>query len=138
MFGGEKDPDNGDKVDVIVEVLTITITPSSMCTVPSARCAVTAAWSREAWPGCGRGAWQCWWAAVNFIYTISTRYCTQYLNSIYTVSTRIYTVQVGCVTPDTPLELTGDTLVRGCVTLIGVHNYEHRDLVTAVQVTRDT
>ena len=33
MFGGEKDPDNGDKVDVIVEVLTITITPSSICTV---------------------------------------------------------------------------------------------------------
>ena len=47
-------------------------------------------------------------------------------------------MQVGCVTPDTPLELTGDTLVRGCVTIIGVHNYEHRDLVTAVQVTRDT
>ena len=47
-------------------------------------------------------------------------------------------MQVGCVTPDTPLELTGDTLVRGCVTIIGVHNYEHRDLVTAVQVTLDT
>ena len=70
-----------------------------------------------------------------------SRYYLYYLHSIYTyihISTHIFTLQVGCVTPDTPLDLTGDTLVRGCVTLIGVHNYEHRDLVTAVQVTRDT
>ena len=43
-------------------------------------------------------------------------------------------VLVGCVTPDTPLSLTGDTLVRGCVTMAGVHNYHQRDLDTAVQV----
>ena len=42
-------------------------------------------------------------------------------------------VLVGCVTPDTQLGLTGDTLVRGCATLIGVHNYHHADLQTAVQ-----
>ena len=80
MFGGEKDPDNGDKVDVIVEVyqpspllactvlyFTVLYCTSQYCTVHSARCAVTAAWSREAWPGCGRGAWRCWWAAVDII-----------------------------------------------------------------------
>ena len=32
MFGGEKDPDNGDKVDVIVEVSTFT-PPGLYCTV---------------------------------------------------------------------------------------------------------
>ena len=42
-------------------------------------------------------------------------------------------VLVGCVTPDTQLGLAGDTLVRGCTTVIGVHNYHQADLHTAVQ-----
>ena len=46
-------------------------------------------------------------------------------------------VLVGCVTPDTQLGLTGDSLVRGCATLIGVHNYHHTDLHTAVQESQN-
>ena len=44
---------------------------------------------------------------------------------------------VGCVTPGTDLNITGDTLVRGCFTMIGVHNYHQDDLATAVQVQID-
>ena len=44
-------------------------------------------------------------------------------------------VLVGCVTPDTGLSLTGDMMVRGCVTMVGVHNYHQLDLTTAVQVS---
>ena len=44
---------------------------------------------------------------------------------------------VGCVTPDTALSLTGDMMVRGCVTMIGIHNYHQLDLTTAVQVSPD-
>ena len=43
-------------------------------------------------------------------------------------------VLVGCVTPDTEISLTGDMMVRGCVTMTGIHNYHHKDLNTAVQV----
>ena len=43
-------------------------------------------------------------------------------------------VLVGCVTPDTEISLTGDMMVRGCVTMTGIHNYHHKDLHTAVQV----
>ena len=46
-------------------------------------------------------------------------------------------VLVGCVTPDTQLGLAGDTLVRGCATIIGVHNYHHADLHTAVQESQN-
>ena len=46
-------------------------------------------------------------------------------------------VLVGCVTPDTALSLTGDMMVRGCVTMIGIHNYHQLDLTTAVQVSPD-
>jgi len=42
-------------------------------------------------------------------------------------------VLVGCVTPDTALSLTGDMMVRGCVTMIGIHNYHQQDLTTSVQ-----
>ena len=41
-------------------------------------------------------------------------------------------VLVGCVTPDTKLEITGDQVIRKCATLMGVHNYEQEDLVEAV------
>ena len=126
MFGGEKDPDNGDKVDVIVEVLTITITPSSMCTVYFTILCQVCGHSSVVKKGVARLR-----PGGVAVLVGCSRYYLNYPHSIYTL-------QVGCVTPDTPLELTGDTLVRGCVTLIGVHNYEHRDLVTAVQVTLDT
>ena len=39
---------------------------------------------------------------------------------------------VGCVTPDTKLDITGDQIIRKCATLMGVHNYEQEDLVEAV------
>ena len=42
-------------------------------------------------------------------------------------------VLVGCVTPDTELGLTGESLVRKCATLVGVHNYDQDHLTTAVQ-----
>jgi len=41
-------------------------------------------------------------------------------------------VLVGCVTPDTKLDITGDQIIRKCATLMGVHNYEQEDLVEAV------
>ena len=42
-------------------------------------------------------------------------------------------VLVGCVTPDTKLDITGDQVIRKCATLLGVHNYEQEDLAEAVQ-----
>ena len=42
-------------------------------------------------------------------------------------------VLVGCVTPDTKLDITGDQVIRKCATLMGVHNYEQEDLTEAVQ-----
>jgi len=41
-------------------------------------------------------------------------------------------VLVGCVTPDTKLDITGDQVIRKCATLMGVHNYEQEDLFEAV------
>jgi len=42
-------------------------------------------------------------------------------------------VLVGCVTPDTKLDITGDQIIRKCATLMGVHNYEQEDLTEAVK-----
>jgi len=41
-------------------------------------------------------------------------------------------VLVGCVTPGTELQLTGEGVVRRCATLVGVHNYSGGDLREAV------
>ena len=42
-------------------------------------------------------------------------------------------VLVGCVTPDSKLDITGDQLIRKCATMIGVHNYDQADLKEAVE-----
>ena len=42
-------------------------------------------------------------------------------------------VLVGCVTPDSQLGLTGESIVRACATIVGVHNYHQEHLYTAVQ-----
>ena len=39
----------------------------------------------------------------------------------------------GLVHPDSALQLTGETLIRKCLTLRGVHNYAPQDLATAVE-----
>ena len=42
-------------------------------------------------------------------------------------------VVVGCVTPDSDLGLSGDSIVRSCATIVGVHNYDQAHLTTAVK-----
>lgn len=47
-------------------------------------------------------------------------------------------VLVGCVTPGTDLNITGEAVVRRCASLLGVHNYNQADLSTAVQFLQNT
>ena len=47
-------------------------------------------------------------------------------------------VLVGCVTPNTELGLTGESIVRACATIVGVHNYDQAHLGTAVQFLTET
>ena len=98
MFGGEKDPDNGDKVDVIVEVLTITITPSSMCTVlycTVLHCTVLC-------QVCGhssvvkRGVARLRPGGVAVLVGCSRYYIYKYLHSIYSISTRYLFISTRC------------------------------------------
>jgi putative phosphonate catabolism associated alcohol dehydrogenase len=42
-------------------------------------------------------------------------------------------VWAGMVHPETPLDLTGEMVVRKCLTVRGIHNYSPEDLVAAVQ-----
>ena len=42
-------------------------------------------------------------------------------------------VVVGCVTPDSDLGLSGDSIVRACASIVGVHNYDQAHLATAVK-----
>lgn len=42
-------------------------------------------------------------------------------------------VVVGCVTPDSDLGLSGDSIVRSCASIVGVHNYDQANLATAVK-----
>lgn len=49
-----------------------------------------------------------------------------------------YYVLVGMVHPDSALELTGDDLIRKCLTVVGVHNYAPQHLDDAVRFLDDT
>ena len=60
MFGAEEKMDETEKVDLIVEVKLLSPNSGSS-SLP--RFVVTAAWWPRVWPGWGRGAPQCWWAA---------------------------------------------------------------------------
>jgi len=47
-------------------------------------------------------------------------------------------VLVGCVTPNTALDITGEQVVRKCATLVGIHNYCGEDLEDAVKFLERT
>jgi len=47
-------------------------------------------------------------------------------------------VLVGCVTPNTALDITGEQVVRKCATLVGIHNYCGKDLEDSVKFLERT
>ena len=47
-------------------------------------------------------------------------------------------ILVGMVHPNTNLELTGEQIIRKCLTLKGVHNYHDKHLEKAVEFLRQT
>jgi len=47
-------------------------------------------------------------------------------------------VLVGCVTPNTAIDITGEQVVRKCATLVGIHNYCGEDLEDAVKFLERT
>jgi len=44
---------------------------------------------------------------------------------------------VGAVTPNTQLNITGEQIVRKCATILGVHNYQQKQLQTAVNFLKE-
>lgn len=44
---------------------------------------------------------------------------------------------VGMVHPNTSLKITGEKIVRKCMSIIGVHNYQNKHLDQAVRFLRD-